>query len=89
MTKCLSFKWVIYDCGARTQIEFIKLVWNNFRNFSCSNLLKSSNLIWFEKAFYLSDVKMWIELNGYIKRLQEAEFYRNKATLCTVLNLFF
>ena len=58
MTKCLSFKWAIYDCEARSQIELIKLVWNNYNNFFCSNLLKSSNLIWFAKAFYSSDVEM-------------------------------
>ena len=33
MTKSLSLKWVIYDCEARTQIELIKLFWNNFKNF--------------------------------------------------------
>ena len=89
MTKYLSFKWEIYDCEARSQIELIKLVWNNYKNFSCSNLLKSSNLIWFGKAFYSSDVEMRMELKGYIKRVPQAEFYRNKATLCRILNLLF
>ena len=77
MIKCLSFKWIIYHCEARSQIELIKLFWNNCKNFSFSNLLKSSNFVWFGKAFYLSDAEMWMELKGYINRLQEGELYRN------------
>ena len=84
MKKCLFFKWVIYDREARTQIELIKLIWKkNYKNFCCSNLLKSSNLIWFGKVFYSSDVEMWMELKGYINRVQEAELYRKKL-LCVV-----
>ena len=88
MKKCLSFKWVIFDCEVRSQIELIKLVWNNYKNSSCSNLLKFSILIWFGKAFYLSDIEMWMELKGYINRVQEADLYR-KRLLCVVYLIYF
>ena len=88
MTSCLSFKWVIYDCETRTQIELIKLVLNNFKNSSRSNLLKSSNLVWFGKAFYSSDVEMWMELKGYLNRVQEGELNR-KRLLCVGYLIYF
>lgn len=81
-----AFNWVVYDWEARSQKELIKLVWNNYKNFSTSNSLKKSNLLWFGRAVYASDFEIWEQIKGFINRIPGAELFRSKATQARILN---
>jgi hypothetical protein len=81
-----TFKWVVYDGEARYEKHLVKLVCEQHKNFSYSNSIKISNILWFGKHLFPQDIELWMKIKGFVNRVPGAELFREKHTQWMILN---
>lgn len=81
-----GFRCTIGFSECDDQDALLKVVLNSHENYTMSNAIEDSDIVWFGRPFVKSDVEMLPKIKGFLNRIYGTELFKDKDTQALILN---